>query len=312
MSIGLRKVDLNLLNVFAELIKNPHLTNTAKRLNMTQPAVSMALQRLRSLYDDSLFIREGRAMVATAKALEIAPEIEQALELITSTLPNTESFVPATAKVKFKMNIFGYAEQVLAADFVKKLHNESPNSALYISSEYMVDADKLLRDRRTDIHIDYKPVLHPDFKYYEASREDLVVIANKNHPRLKQKKIMTMDDFFREKHAVALSPDGSEFISDKVIKDFDYITKKREIGYHGSSALGVLSIIAKSDMITLVPKHLVKSINEYKEFLQFTPPFECNELVTYINWYVGMQYDPSHLWFKEFVIKNTHEYYLNG
>ena len=107
MSISLRKVDLNLLNVFAELIKDPHLTNTAKRLNMTQPAVSMALQRLRALYDDSLFIREGRAMVATAKALEIAPEIEQALKLITNTLPNTESFDPKTAKIKFKMNIFG-------------------------------------------------------------------------------------------------------------------------------------------------------------------------------------------------------------
>ncbi|MEW6997008.1 LysR substrate-binding domain-containing protein [Colwelliaceae bacterium BS250] len=308
MSVNLRKVDLNLLNVFAELIQDPHLTNTAKRLNMTQPAVSMALQRLRSLYNDSLFVREGRTMKPTVKALEIAPTIIDALSLIKSTLPDSQKFNPLTSKINFRMNIFNYAEPILAVDFVEQLQIASPNSALFISSEYIIDPEKLLRDRRTDIHVDYKSIVHPDFNYQEISRDHLVVIARIDHPRLKDKSTITMADLIEEKHAIVISPDGSEFLPVNAIKNHSEITQNRQIGYRSSSALGVLSMISKSDMITLAPQHLLKSLNEFSDFLQFPPPFPCNEIVTYINWYVGVQHEPSHRWFKEFMIKISKDY----
>lgn len=308
MSVNLRKVDLNLLNIFSELIKDPHITNTAKRMNMTQPAVSMALQRLRSLYDDALFIREGKTMKPTARALEVAPAINSALALIGNTLPNNQSFNASNDAVNFKMNIFSYAEQLLAADLVAKLQESSPSSTLFITSEYITEPEKLLRDRRIDIHVDYKPIIHPDFNFHEINREELVIIAKPDHPRLKNKKVLSMADFFREKHAVALAPNGTEFICENFIKDFSKITKDRQVGYHGPSTLGVLSMVARSDMITLAPKHLIQALNNYSEFLEFTPPFPCNEFITYLNWYVGIQYEPSHRWFRDFVIKNSQEY----
>ena len=98
-----------------------------------------------------------------------------------------------------------------------------------------------------------------------------------------------------------------KLISDKVV-NFDDIKSKRKVGYHGSSTLGVLSMVTKSDMITLIPKHLIKAINQYSEILQFSPPFHCKAFITYMSWYVGIQYEPSHQWFKQFLIESTQDY----
>jgi DNA-binding transcriptional LysR family regulator len=76
---NLRSVDLNLLVVFDTLMAERNVTRAAARNGLTQPAVSKALNRLRHLFDDPLFVRQDRAMEPTARALELAAPIHGAL-----------------------------------------------------------------------------------------------------------------------------------------------------------------------------------------------------------------------------------------
>lgn len=78
--------DLNLYRVLDAIYRDRNLTRAGQRLGVSQPAVSNALGRLRVLYDDPLFIRQGRQMKPTWRAEQIIPEIQQALSLLDETL----------------------------------------------------------------------------------------------------------------------------------------------------------------------------------------------------------------------------------
>src|SRR6202167_2415216 len=100
---NLRSVDLNLLVVFDALMAERNVTRAAERNGLSQPAVSKALNRLRSLFDDPLFVRHDRAMEPTARALELAGPIHGALADICRTLTLPATFDPATASATVKI-----------------------------------------------------------------------------------------------------------------------------------------------------------------------------------------------------------------
>ncbi|QUE91204.1 LysR family transcriptional regulator [Pseudomonas sp. SCA2728.1_7] len=86
----LRSIDLNLLVVFETLIQECNLTRAGKRLSLGQPAVSAALIRLRRLFNDPLFERNGRTMVPTPRALSAAQMLGPALDSVCVALADTK------------------------------------------------------------------------------------------------------------------------------------------------------------------------------------------------------------------------------
>merc|ERR1711965_1205160 len=104
---NLRGIDLNLLVVLDALLAERHVSRAAARLNMSQPAVSHALARLRVLFDDPLLIRRGGQLVASARALEIAPVLEEALRQMRVVF-GPSGFDPAKEKRTFRLTMSDY------------------------------------------------------------------------------------------------------------------------------------------------------------------------------------------------------------
>jgi len=112
-----RAFDLNLLVVFDGVMHERSVTRAGKRLGMSQPALSHALNRLRSLMEDQLFIRTPKGMVPTPRAEQLALPLRQALADMQRAL-EPEAFVPAQANRRFSIAINNYAAIVLAAPLV--------------------------------------------------------------------------------------------------------------------------------------------------------------------------------------------------
>src|SRR3984893_7129784 len=100
---NLSSVDLNLLVAFDSLMAERNGTRGAEPNGLTQPAVSKALNRLRYLFGDPLFVRRDRAMEPTARALELAGPIRGALADISRTLARPAVFDPATAHTTLRI-----------------------------------------------------------------------------------------------------------------------------------------------------------------------------------------------------------------
>src|SRR6516164_5943826 len=102
---NLRSIDLNLLVIFDALMAERNVTRAASRSGLSQPAVSKALNRLRGVFDDPLFVQRDRAMQPTARALELAGPIHGALADISRSLSPAGGFDPTTAKATIKIAI---------------------------------------------------------------------------------------------------------------------------------------------------------------------------------------------------------------
>src|ERR1700749_2407071 len=94
---NLRSVDLNLLVVFDALMAERNVTRAAERNGLSQPAVSKALNRLRFLFADPLFVRRDRSMEPPPRALKLAGPIHGALADISRTLTQPAAFEPSVA-----------------------------------------------------------------------------------------------------------------------------------------------------------------------------------------------------------------------
>ena len=90
--MNLRSMDLNLLLVFDAIYAERSVSRAAERLNLSQPAVSNALARLRESVGDPLFVREGKGMAPSPRAKTLRDPIRKALELLERGFRSDESF----------------------------------------------------------------------------------------------------------------------------------------------------------------------------------------------------------------------------
>jgi DNA-binding transcriptional LysR family regulator len=96
-------IDLNLLVMLSVLLEEQSVTRTAERLHLTPSAVSHALKRLRDLFQDELLVRDGRRMLATVRAQQLAEILPRALGQLANTLAAPEVFAPASSTRTFRL-----------------------------------------------------------------------------------------------------------------------------------------------------------------------------------------------------------------
>nr|WP_073521608.1 LysR family transcriptional regulator [Pseudomonas fluorescens] len=137
----LRRIDLNLLVILDALLSEQHVTRAAERLHLSQPAVSHALARLRDMLGDPLLVRQGGTLVPTARALELAAPLAEALAQVQALLaPNR--FDPTSAKRRFRVAMSDYSAAIFLPGLVRVLRQEAPGIDLQIiqaSREGMVE-----------------------------------------------------------------------------------------------------------------------------------------------------------------------------
>jgi DNA-binding transcriptional LysR family regulator len=151
--MNLRGIDLNLLVVFISLMEEGRVSRAADRIGMSQPAVSHALNRLRAYFNDPLFVRTPEGMKPTAKALEIAPQLQDALGQIDSILERMESFKPNEAHKAFTIGMSDYSGFVLLPRLLRTFQEQSPGSVLRVRAINRTTGPILLENAEIDLAI---------------------------------------------------------------------------------------------------------------------------------------------------------------
>lgn len=127
-----RGLDLNLLAAFSMLMRERSVSRAAVRLNLSQPAISAALARLRGHFHDDLLVVEGRRMFPTALAESLAPQIEDVLQSIGEMLDSTEAFDPARSTRTFRIVASDYIVMVLVGKLISDLDAAAPGIRLIV------------------------------------------------------------------------------------------------------------------------------------------------------------------------------------
>lgn len=170
------RFDLNLLSAFDVLAETRSVTATAHRLNLSQPAISGALKRLRLFFDDELFINSGRKMFLTPKAEELVEPVRHALALVRSGITKPGGFDPTTTQRRFIIVASDYSFTILLARIITEAERLAPG----ISFEIIPPSNEAIdRIRRAEIDLfvtveQFRVVGHPEMKLWS---DDEVIIS---------------------------------------------------------------------------------------------------------------------------------------
>ena len=294
MNRDLRNVDLNLLIVFSALSEHNHLTKAAESLHMSQPAVSNALARLRELFDDELFVRAPKGMRPTQKAKSLIAPIKQALGLIQEQLNPSDRFEISTAKNRFAISVNGFAEYVLFPKFIKAFRQAAPHITLDIYPESNVETIELLKSGEIDIAVDYIQLNSKDFSHEVLFEEDLVVVANKDHPALKNG--LTLAHYNSLPHVV-VHPRSHKGSPTEIILGRKQI--RRNVSITVTNFISLPAIAAESDMLCTLPKGLAKHFEKSLPIQIFEPPFHCPPVPVYLIYSRDKTQDKAHQWLRQ-------------
>lgn len=156
----LRTVDLNLLVDLDALLDTRSVTGAARRLNLSQSAMSGSLARLRKLFDDPLMIRNGRDLTLTARAEALAAPVKDVLRRVDGVLAGPGAFVPATDTRSFSISASDYATATLLAPLIRTLSAEAPHVTVNVRPR-SDDVHDLLRQDRADLAIEPQENMGP-------------------------------------------------------------------------------------------------------------------------------------------------------
>lgn len=284
--------DLNLLLPLRVLLEEGNVTRAGQRLQLSQPAMSAALARLRRRFDDELLVRAGRDYELTPFARELLPDVQHAVRLMGRALNVEDDFDPATSGRSFRLCMSDYALAVLHEPLVRMLSEAAPGVRLAI--------DHLGPESRTSprVLLDYDALVAPMGIGFQGEsrplwRDRLVLIADRGNPRLRRDRLQ-LDDLRVLPHAVASFGAGVLTPADRA---FGELGIDRHIALQVAGFLPLPFVIAGTDMVALVPEMLARMhVRPDGPLVAVEPPMDTMLLAE--GYYYGRDRlsDPAHRW----------------
>nr|WP_232523540.1 LysR family transcriptional regulator [Nocardioides sp. MAH-18] len=274
------------------LLEEGNVTRAGQRLELSQPAMSAALARLRRRFDDELLVRAGRDYELTPFARDLLPEVQHAVRLLGSALQLEEEFDPATSPRTFRLTMSDYAIAVVHEPLVRLVEAEAPGVRLVIghlgpesrsSDRVLLDNDALI----APLGFGFPGMSRPLW------RDRMVVIADRANPRLIDGRL-TMTDLAELPHAVGSFGAGVLTPVDRVFGDHGI---ERRIALQVFGFLPLPFVIEGTDMVAVVPEKLARMhLRDGGAIVAVEPPF--GEVVLPEGYWFAEDRlsDPAHRW----------------
>lgn len=300
MKMDIRGLDLNLLRTLDALLDECNVTRAARRLSLTQPAVSGMLTRLRDYFDDPLFVRVPHGIVPTSRAQALAVPIKQVLADI-DTLLQPQRFDPLTASLTFTLAATDYALKAVLVPFIAALKQRAPGVRLRV---VQLEEDTLLsRMERGELDVALlTPHTTPvDLHSRALYQEEYVCMLRADHPVLRET-TLTLDAFCALEHML-VSWQGKSFqgVTDEALAA---LGRTRRVGLSVNSFLILPEILAVSDMIAVLPRRLAGS---HPNMQIVTPPLSIPGFTKSMAWHERTHRDPAHRWLRQLLEETSRQ-----
>jgi DNA-binding transcriptional LysR family regulator len=300
--LDIRKVDLNLLAVLDAMLEHQSVTRAGSMLGLSQPAMSAALAKLRAQFDDPLFVRTGRGMKATPRALALADPVHRVLDTIREEILQKAAFDPASADCTFTIITPDIGEVVLLPRLAQHLRAAAPCIRLRALPLHAAATTEALESGAADLAVGYFPDLATaGFYQQRLFRNSFVCIVRTDHPRIGER--ITLKQFLEASHAV-VRPAGRSHL-------FDQYLEKRKLRRHVPVDIGhftsLLTIIAESDLIATVPRDVGHVFARLARIRLVEPPISPPPFDVKQHWHRRFHNDAANIWLRQAVHEAFHD-----
>lgn len=291
-SFSLQNVDLNLLLPLKALLEERSVTRAAKTVNLSQPAMSRALERLRDALGDELLIRSQGGYILTTRGARLLREIDQVVPRL-EHLWSGEQFSPllTTAKVRVVMNAL--VASLMLPSILRALPQHAPGLRLEVLP-WTEDACDQLKTGAVDL-VFSSMAAPPPLVVQRLYQEEFVCVVAKRHPF--KGKVLRLEDYLKLKHVEVHA--GQQSLVDLALAEKGH---RREIGLQLPYFVVAVEAVEASDYVLTCPSRLSKrsllghALRQIKSPPEF-PLFNC-----WMIWHPRCAAEILHSWFREFVV----------
>ena len=300
--MNLRRLDLNLLVVFDALMTDRNVTRAAERVGLSQPAMSNALSRLRAFMKDELFVRGPEGMRPTARALELAPSIHDALGAIDAAL-DPETFDPATVSRAIRIDTNDYVVATYLPRLVLLLAKEAPGIDLRIYPQTGRTFERL-DAQEIDFGISPYGDVPDRFGSQPLDEDSYVVLMRKRNPLAAAN--LTLTRFAAAQH-VLISPRGDTRGFVDAALAARGLTRRVALTVNQFTSVG--PIIAATDLIVTIPKRIADQMERAYGLVQKPSPVPGPKSFSEVSiiWHKRLGHHPALTWFRESLARSMAE-----
>lgn len=299
-NIDIRRIDLNLLVVFEAIYREGTVTRASEKLHLTQSSVSHALGRLRTLFNDALFIRHSNGMAPTAVARELYQPILSALRILEDTLNQRPSVEQPRMRKRLTIGLITSDEAAFLPQVMQRL-GEDPQyeivTALYEPGKF----ENRLATGRFDVALQPFAYSYPSANVLSQllASEGLAIVVRRGHPAIR-KGVIDLDAYLRLQHVV-VAPRSMEphFID----MEFSRRRLQRQVVLRCQDYWTACKIVAQTDFILTAPRrpmaHVIADmpVNRLLSLPQGLNMPEAADI--YLYWHASANDDPDNLWLRQ-------------
>ena len=290
--MNITATNLNLFVAFDALISEHSVSRAAKRVGITQSAMSNSLRHLRALFGDPLFLRASHGIVPTPRAHELAGPVREALRLLERAL-GPRTFDPAASTRTFVLIASDYVEFVLLPRLLGEVGEHAPGVRIQTLPWGLHRVPEELARGAADLMIgfyDKVPAHHREAPLFE---ERYACIVRKGHPKVRER--LTLKTYASLKHVMVSQSAGATSGIDRALAERGL---SREVSLRVSHFLNVPTLVASTDLVAALSRRVVEPFARLLPLRIFEPPLPLRTSRVGMVWHDALHDDPAHRWLR--------------
>lgn len=290
--MNLQSLDLNLLLVFEAVLRERSIIGAAKRLHLSQPATSHALNRLRRRLKDQLFVRTPAGMIPTPRAEQLSLPVRRALDELQLAL-EPETFSAATSEQRFVVAVNNYAAVVLAAPLIAKCRELAPRIGLSLRPSGTLNVPELLESGDLDLAISAAGASADRFASRVLLADSYVVVMRRRHPAARRALDLAT---FAKLPQLLISSSGEDisFLDSALASQGHTRSVVLEAPY-----LSAGPVLAQSDMVAVLGRHIALEFRRSYPIEIRELPFASPSLRSSMLWHRRLDDQPAQRWLRQ-------------
>lgn len=296
---SLAGVDLNLAVALRALLAERNVTRAARRIGLSQPAMSHALARLREHFDDPLLVRSGKVMVPTTFALALLPGLDRASAELEQIFFGAR-LDPSTLQANFRLIADDWMGVVVLPRVLAAIASQAGGVAVDVLARGAPGRKALLRQGEADLAVGYFSGAGTDLHRRSLFDDRWTVVLRRGHPALGEP--LTLDRWAELTHIV-VSPTGGRRGS--LDARFEALGRTRRVAVAVPHFLSALALASASDHALAVPHSLATERAEAFGLVALEPPIPLEPFSVVLCWHPRADSDPAQIWLRELFLSTA-------
>ncbi|MBT9505689.1 LysR family transcriptional regulator [Rhodoferax sp.] len=293
----IKDIDLNLLRLFDVVYRTRNVSRAAELLDLTQPAVSQGLTRLRLLIKDPLFMRAPGGVQPSPKADRLADAVRSALSTIEQAFNESVQFEPLQSRKTFRIHMSDIGESRFLPTLMMGLRESAPGVRIETSALPANTIGDALDSGRIDFAIGFLPTVK-DTQRVQLLKDRYVVLLRAGHPFVQKFKR-------RKKSGNALLEDLKqlEFVAVRTHSDtlriLQLLQLEDRLRLTTEHFLVLPAIVRATDLCVVMPRNIARGFAQEGGYAIIEPAFPLRDFTVSLHWSKRFESDPGNRWMRQ-------------